>query len=88
MLQKTFFHRRRFWLVLNYGNVVKPYSIAILGEEIFWTDLYKKAVFRADKRGGSNIEYVTGGLNEPRDLHVYSDEPVTGNSFKYQLLIK
>ena len=74
VIQKTVYFERKFWLIENYGNVVSPFSIAILGEKIFWTDTYKRAIFSADKRSGDNIEFVTGGLDHPRDMHVYRDD--------------
>lgn len=77
VIQQTYYHRLRFWLVVNLGYVVSPHSIALLGEKIFWTDMKKQAIFSADKRGGSNIEYVTAGLTQPRDLHVFSDKEVS-----------
>ena len=78
VIQKTVYHLGRFYIIKNHGSVVSPFSLAILGEKIFWTDRHRRAIYSAGKRGGDNIEYVTGGLDVPRDLHVYRDEPTTG----------
>ena len=78
VIQKTVYRLGEFYIIENQGNVVSPFSLAILGEKIFWTDRYRRAIYSANKRAGDKIEYVTGGLDVPKDLHVYRDEPTTG----------
>lgn len=73
IVQQTVYRFGVFWIVRNHGNVVKPFGLTILGEKMYWTDSYKRAIFSADKRSGGNIEYITGGLDHPRDMHVYRD---------------
>ena len=64
--------------VLGRGFVVEPHSLAILNEKIYWTDTHMRAIFEADKRFGTPIEYLTGGLDHPRDLHVFDNKITTG----------
>ena len=78
LVQQTYFARRRFWLIKGRGFVVQPRSLAILHDKIYWTDTFKRAIFQADKRFGTEIEYITGGLNHPQDLHVFSDRITNG----------
>lgn len=78
IVQQTVYRFGVFWIVRNHGNVVKPFGLTILGEKMYWTDSYKRAIFSADKRSGGNIEYITGGLDHPRDMHVYRDYLTTG----------
>ena len=73
IIQKTYYFRSSFWLVTDLGQVLDPFDLTIHQENIFWTDLKKQAIFVADKRSGDNIEYVTGGLNEPRGIFVTGD---------------
>lgn len=67
-----------FFVVFGRGFVVQPHSLAILNEKIYWTDTYRRAIFEADKRFGGPIEYLTGGLDHPRDLHVFDNKITTG----------
>ena len=78
LVQQTVFARRRFWLVRGRGFVVQPHSLAILHDKIYWTDTSKRAIFEADKRFGTGIKYITGGLDHPRDLHIFSDRNTSG----------
>lgn len=78
LVQQTYFARRRFWLIKGRGFVVQPHSLAILHDKIYWTDTFKRAIFQADKRFGTGIEYITGGLDNPQDLHVFSDRITNG----------
>lgn len=72
LVQKTIFVNNRFWLTGN-SFVVNPFSIAVLGEQVFWSDSSKGAIYSVDKHSGGNITYITGGLDHPRDIHVYRD---------------
>ena len=67
-----------FFVVFGRGFVVQPHSLAILNEKIYWTDTYRRAIFEADKRFGGPIEYLTVGLDHPRDLHVFDNKITTG----------
>ena len=77
-IQKTSYIIGRFWLINNDGFVVSPFDLAVFGDRIFWTDTYKRAIFSADKYSGGDVEYVTGGLDHPRDIHVFNDRVVNG----------
>ena len=80
LVQHTFFIKGRFYLIRGRGFVVRPHSVAILHDKIYWTDTYKRAIFEADKRFGAPIEYITGGLDHPRDLHVFDNKITTGKA--------
>ena len=80
LVQHTFFIEGRFYLIRGRGFVVRPHSVAILHDKIYWTDTYKRAIFEADKRFGAPIEYITGGLDHPRDLHVFDNKITTGKA--------
>ena len=67
-----------FFVEFGRGFVVQPHSLAVLNEKIYWTDYYRRAIFEADKRFGAPIEYLTGGLDHPRDLHVFDNKITTG----------
>ncbi|XP_065650166.1 vitellogenin receptor Yl isoform X6 [Hydra vulgaris] len=75
IIQKTIFFQNRFWLANNLGEVLDPFDLIVHHERIYWTDLQKQAIFVADKRSGSNIEYVTGGLSQPMRMLITGDIP-------------
>ena len=76
LMQKTLYNGSRFLITKNSGI---PFSISVLGDQIFWSDVHKRAIFSVDKHSGGNIEYVTGGLDHPRDIHVFRDDVKNGN---------
>ncbi|XP_065650151.1 low-density lipoprotein receptor-related protein 4 isoform X6 [Hydra vulgaris] len=78
IIQKTIFFQNIFWLLSDFGEVLDPFDLIVHNERIYWTDLKKQAIFVADKRSGSNIEYVTGGLNQPRRMLITGDIPHEG----------
>ncbi|XP_065677209.1 low-density lipoprotein receptor-related protein 2 isoform X1 [Hydra vulgaris] len=78
IIQKTFFFQNTFFLLSDFGEVLDPFDLIVHNERIYWTDLKKKAIFVADKRSGSNIEYVTGGLNQPKRMLITGDIPHEG----------
>ena len=78
LIQKTTYMYGRFWLINNEGYVVNPFDLSIFGDRVFWTDTYKRAIYSANKYSGGEIDYVTGGLDHPRDIHVYNDQVVNG----------
>ncbi|XP_065677221.1 low-density lipoprotein receptor-related protein 2 isoform X2 [Hydra vulgaris] len=75
VIQKTIFFQNQFWLANNLGEVLDPFDLIVHHERIYWTDLQKQAIFVADKRSGSNIEYVTGGLSQPMRMLITGDIP-------------
>ena len=83
IIQKTIYFHSAFWLVTDLGEVLDPFDLTLHQERIFWTDLKKQAIFVADKRNGGNIEYVTGGLNEPRGILITGDIPHEGINFSF-----
>lgn len=77
LIQKTQYFFKMFFL--DPMTVVDdPFSVAVLGDKVFWTDLDKRAIFSVDKHSGGHIEYVTGGLDQPTDLHVFRDYEKNG----------
>ncbi|XP_066926694.1 low-density lipoprotein receptor-related protein 1-like isoform X2 [Clytia hemisphaerica] len=85
VVQKTTYFYGRFWLVTQDSHVVEPFDLSISGDQMFWTDTYKRAIFSADKRSGGRIDYVTGGLDHPRDLHVVKDIAVNESKIIYKI---
>lgn len=50
-----------------------PYAITVYQQDIFWTDLAEKSVFRAQKDDGSGFTVLAKDLlQQPNDIHVYS----------------
>lgn len=89
IVQETYYFFSSFWLLENIGSVIRPFSLAILNDKIYWTDTYRRAIYETNKRFGGNIEFITGGLNHPRDIHVFNDAPRIGMlcSFKGEALV-
>lgn len=54
------------------GEIQTPYGLTLHQEKVFWTDWRRKAVYSADKRIGSKINYITRGLEKPMQVHAYS----------------
>ena len=77
VIQSTYYVINRGFLVRR-GFLVEPHSLAILKEKIYWTGTHMRAIFDTDNRFGTPIEYLTGGLDHPRDLHVFDNKITTG----------
>ena len=77
VIQSTYYVINRGFLVRR-GFLVEPHSLAILKEKIYWTDTHMRAIFDTDKRFRTPIEYLTGVLDYPRDLHVFDNKITTG----------
>ena len=60
------------------GEIQSPYGLAIHRDQVYWTDWTRRAVFAADKRFGGKINFVTGGLVKPMQIHVYSNKVAKG----------
>lgn len=54
---------------------IYPFSIAIYGNHIYWTDLQLHGLYRAEKHTGSNMIEIVKRLDEsPRDLHIFTPQ--------------
>ena len=56
----------------SYHLLPHPFSIAVFGDMVYWTDWDEGALFRANKFTGKEFSEVTSGLYSPMDLKVYS----------------
>ena len=62
----------------NFHFRIKPDTISIEGENIYWTDRQLYGIFLADKWTGNNIEYITGGIKNSRSIVTKRDMPTAG----------
>ena len=60
------------------GEIQRPFGVAIHRDEVFWSDWDQQQVYSADKRTGGKINFISGGLARPMQLHVYSKRAVKG----------
>ena len=62
-----------------------PLGLAIHGNDVFWTDQYFDAIFRADRHTGGNVVKVLSTQSNPRLIHAYDTNmtitPGTLNTF-------
>lgn len=79
VVQKTIYYKSRFWLTDD-SYIADPFSISVLGDRIFWSDSSKGAIMSVNKHSGADFQYITGGLDHPRDIHVYRDYMKNGTS--------
>ncbi|XP_035218425.1 low-density lipoprotein receptor-related protein 1-like isoform X2 [Stegodyphus dumicola] len=61
-------------VIISHDVLEKPVSIAVYGDEIYWTEMLKSggAIFKASKRKEDTISMVQGNLGDSlRDLLIY-----------------
>ena len=60
------------------GEIQLPYGLTLHQEKVFWTDWRRRAVYSADKRIGSTINYITRVSQKPMQVHAYSKKLLKG----------
>ena len=60
------------------GEIQVPFGLTLHQDKVFWTDWRRRAVYSADKRIGSKIDYITRGLEKPMQVHAYSKRKLRG----------
>ena len=81
------FFKKEFETLDRWSNLIAaPQSMTIRHDKLLWTDKDKNGVFQTDKRFMASIQFIAGGLGDPRDIHVYNDRENSGKSFLEYLL--
>lgn len=67
-------------VVINKG-LTTPSSIAVLGNHIYWIDLYNKVIERADRWTGDNYELILDNLDDLQEIRIMSGDKQNFFSF-------
>ncbi|XP_070561269.1 uncharacterized protein [Ptychodera flava] len=66
-------------LMVTFTEPVHPFSLAIVGDYVYWTDWTHSQLRRANKRSGQDISSVGNAIfYRANDLHFYTRTPTTG----------
>jgi len=57
--------------LLEKGILLHPFGLTSIDDELYWTDMAKSVVYRADKKTASNADILVRGLRKPMDIHAY-----------------
>ncbi|XP_043936973.1 sortilin-related receptor [Protopterus annectens] len=53
------------------SSLPHPYAIAVFKHDVYWDDWSKKAIFRASKYSGDNVEAIVESLNGVLDMKIF-----------------
>ena len=73
--------KNKFELKTGWSNfIAAPQSVAVHYDKLLWTDSKHGAIFQLNKRLGEPVELIVNTMGEPRDMHVFSKDKITGKS--------
>ncbi|GFW79538.1 prolow-density lipoprotein receptor-related protein 1 [Trichonephila clavipes] len=58
-------------ILQNHESLSHPFSIALFGNYVYWTDWRTNSVLRANKWNGTNVQVVQRAITQPFDIIVY-----------------
>ncbi|XP_066588132.1 low-density lipoprotein receptor-related protein 2 isoform X2 [Prorops nasuta] len=62
-------HNRR--IVLSGASVPHVFAITVFDDHIYWTDWNLKAISKAEKFSGGNLQVLRNTTHRPYDIHIY-----------------